>query len=303
MKRSTIYVAVPICLALACLSQPAAAGITHGSEDDPGKYNPADGTCSSTTRLNVAPGPGAGGAANPADYGMCGLLHLSGIFDSLTAAQIVVDADGYYNVKRTWSGSDPAGGPKVQWTCVLFTDFTGLPSDDVAGLASFAATPVSSTGGGKATNMIGPNDACIWAGLNGAPASKYPSPIFAFAQNDGTFTLARAKSAPTTSIASYAFCNQITGFPWAPYLNNAAGPALGDTLGVHVPVKFPVAGSPGVPGSRWWCYVDGVGTLGLSRAREFTFAGLGFVGGDTYYYEVGRGSGLWFNCLSLEQQR
>ena len=91
----------PLCLALTCLSKPAAA-ITIGPAD--GKVTCDRTTCSSDTKLPAGPGPGGGGVPiNPNDYGMCGLLHLSGTFDSSTVARIIVGADGYYHVHRAWS--------------------------------------------------------------------------------------------------------------------------------------------------------------------------------------------------------
>jgi len=302
---TAMRIVFPLCLALNWLSAPAAAGITYGSDTGAVVCNPENNQCSSDTPLGVGPGPGAGGRPmNPADYGMCGALHVSGPFNNSTVARIIVGADGYYHVHRSWVGSATAG-PHLEWTCVLFTDFTGLPLDYVAGLGTYQPPPVTAKSGGRATNMIGPSDACIWAGLAGPLSSADQTPVSVFAQFDGSYTLASAQSAPKTTIETYAFCNSILGFPWAPYLNNVVVPGLGSTGGVLFPVTFPVPGSkPGVIGNRWWCYVDGVGTSagsGTSAAETFSSAGLGFVSPDTYYFDVGNESALWFNCMGLEQ--
>jgi hypothetical protein len=301
---TVMRIGLPLCLALTCFSGPAAAGITHGNADGTVSCD-SNHNCSSDTRLPAGPGPSAGASpVNPADYGMCGALRLAGNFDSSTIARIIVGADGYYHVDLSWTGSKTTG-PQFEWTCVLFTDFTGLPYDYVKGLGTYQPPPVTAKSGGKATNMIGPSDACIWAGLAGPLATPDSKPVYVFAQFDGAYTLASAQSAPKTTLETYAFCSGIAGFAWAPYLNAVVGPGLPST---HEPrgVSFPAPGSePGVKSSRWWCYMDGVGTssrgvIGTSAGEKFSYAGLSFRTSDTYEWAVGLESEFWYNCMGLD---
>jgi hypothetical protein len=224
-------------------------------------------------------------------------------------ARIVGGSDDYYHVQLDWTGT-ATSGPQLEWTCVLFTDFTGLPYEYLKGLGTYAAPTVTAKGGGKSTNMLGPNDACIWAGLAGplSTTDRTAASVSAqFDSYDGGFTLSSAQSAPKTTLETYAFCNSIDGFPWTPFLNNIVVPGLTSTGGLKYNVTFPVPGGkddPGVISKRWWCYMDGAGTSagsGKSAAEKFSFAGLGFVTSDTYFFEVGGQSALWFNCMGLDQ--
>jgi hypothetical protein len=51
----------PLCVALTCLSQPAAANITIGPANGPVICDSDNNTCSSDTPLKVGPGPNSGG--------------------------------------------------------------------------------------------------------------------------------------------------------------------------------------------------------------------------------------------------
>ena len=291
-------------LALVCLSGQASAAITTGVADGPATCDANTKICTSNTPLKVGPAPGGGGApVNPADYGMCGLLHMSGTFNASTSVRVVVESDGYYGVERTWSETNPAGAPKVVWTCVLFTDFTGLAYEYVNVLSTSAET-LTAKSGGKATNMVGPSDACIWAGLAGALSSSDRTEVSVSAQFDGNYTFQSAQPAPKSTLETYSFCSSIEGWAFAPFLNNVVVPGLGDTGGMAFKVAFPAVGTPGILSKRWWCYMDGAGAkpgTGTSAKESFTSAGLKFVSPEEYYFSVGKESALWFNCMGLDQ--
>jgi hypothetical protein len=276
----------PLCLALTCLSQPASATVIWGTANGPVGCNPGNNTCTSLTPLPVGPGPGGGTTINPNDYGMCGLLHLAGTFENSTVARIIV-YDGYYAVLRTWVGK-PTGGPAVEWTCVHFTDFTGLPPLSDAGY--FAAPVVTASGGVTATDKIGGiADACIWAGLTGDLSSANQA-ISVSAQYNTVDTLDSAQSAPGTTDSTYAFCSTFKGFSFHHYYFGLAQPGNGSTSGLPVALIF----NP----EHAWCYMGGVGN---SAGGAFNSAGLGILGTGQYAFDVGKDSRLWFNCMSLSQ--
>ena len=309
LNLTAMRIGFPLCLALTCFSGSAAAWGTHGS------VNPAtcdaNGNCTSDTPMGVGPGPSLSGGTplNPADYGMCGVLHMAGTFDNSTIAHFIIGADHYYHFDLQYKGT-PATEPQIELTCIRFSDFTGLPPDYTSTLRTFEPTPLNATGGAKKTEMIGTGgeEACIWAGLAGSLSSPDRTAIYAYAQNDfSTSTLASVKSAPKTSMTSYAFCNGIPGISsWVPYVNDPPVPALTNTKGLRYNVPFPVPGgkNPGVKSDRWWCYMQGVGTApgtGTSATETFSFAGLAYLTSDTYEWNVGGESALWYNCIGLDQ--
>ena len=100
VKVLVLWVIFPLCLASICLSERAAA-VTMGSVGT-GDQKPscdANGNCSLTKTIggySVPPG-------NPNDYGMCGILALSGNFARARYARIIVVGNSY---KATvgWTG-------------------------------------------------------------------------------------------------------------------------------------------------------------------------------------------------------
>jgi hypothetical protein len=308
LSFTAMRIVFPLWLAMTFFSGSAAAWGTQISAD--GKVTcDSNGLCSSDTPLGVGPGPSTSESPiNPADQGMCGVLHLAGTFNNYTVAHIVVGADHYYHFDLQYKGTPK---PQVELTCVRFTEFTGLGPTP----SWYPPAPITATGGARKTDMLGSfggtppsgSPACIWAGLAGALSTTDRTSIYAFAQYDGSFTLASAQSAPKSTIESYAFCNVTTN--WTPYLNNAVVPALTNTKGLRYNVSFPPPGTVGfadnrILSNRWWCYMDGVGTApgsGTSDAETFSFAGLAYLTSDTYDYNVGGGSTLWYNCIGLDQ--
>lgn len=291
-------IGIPLCLALTCFSEQAAAGIIAGTASDENStvtYNPGNNTSTSYYPLPVGPGAGGGSKINPNDYGMCGLLSLSGAFDPSTAARIVVAPDGYYAVYRAWLGASKSGGLKVGWTCVRFTDFTGLPA--ISNGETFEPPPVGNGGGAATQKLIGGYaDACIWAGISGDLSSSQGHSAYVYAQYGGTgvsgATLDTAQAASPTTLLTYAFCNAFKGFPaWNYYMTSNW---LGElsTGGLQIPVPLGKKNT--------WCYMDGVG---VTFEGTFTHAGLGISSGpaEDYYYDVGSGSQFVYNCLPLKQ--
>jgi len=95
---------------------------------------------------------------------MCGVLNMSGDFDSPSVARIIVDTSGFYGVELI--GKTAKMIPTLETTCVLFSDFKGVPPPSDA--SSF--TPPSFDGGiaGGVKKIAGSaGNACIWAGLSG----------------------------------------------------------------------------------------------------------------------------------------
>jgi hypothetical protein len=278
----------PVCLALTCLSEPAAASVIYGTANGAVTCN-ANNTCSSVTPLPVGPGPGGGAKINPNDYGMCGLLHLAGTFDNSTAARIIVSADGYYAVERTWTGS-PTGGPAVDWTCVYFTDFTGLPP--ISDGSTFPAPVETASGGSTVTDAIGGGgDACVWAGLTGGLASADQA-SHVFAQYNTSNTLDSAQSAGKNKLSTYAFCSAFKGYSFHNYYYGIASAGNGSTGGEPVALIFSPHSAAGL--TAGWCYMEGVGN---SAGGAFSAAGLSVLSTGQYAFDVGQGSQLWYNCL------
>jgi len=125
-KLLVLRVIIPLCLASACLSQPAQA-VETGTTNAKGTC--VDNGCSSTTQIGGATTPGSGG--NPNDYAMCGILYLTGNFDLLEVARIEVVGDRY-EVKLNWSGGNPIAPVQVTWTCAFLTEFSGQPTPSLA---------------------------------------------------------------------------------------------------------------------------------------------------------------------------
>jgi hypothetical protein len=278
-----LWAVLPLCLTLASLSKPAAAE-AHGIANGLVSCDPANDTCSSYTPLPVGPG-GGGSPINPNDAGMCGLLHISGTFDNSAAALIVV-RDGYYAVYKAWSASNTS--PNIEWTCVRFTEFSGLPP--ISDLQVFIGPLVSASGGGSDSKGVGgAGSACIWAGVMGALRSKDQQAIVASAQYNAADTLELVQSDAGTTLQSYAYCSAFKGFSWGNYRNGVAITPYHSTSMPVVPLHL----TPG----QVWCYMDAVGA---TPGDMFTTGGLSFVSGE-YAFSVGPGSLMQLNCLRLSQ--
>ncbi len=281
---------LPLCLLCTCLSLRAQPVTGHASGG--GQLDPNDSTRSSYTPLPVGPAGGGGTAINPNDYGMCGVQSLAGAFDRSTVAQIVV-VSGYYHVYRRWPASQ-IDGPTVVWTCVRFSQFTGVPPSVDAG-TFLPPTKVTAASGVlvKDNSVGGFTQACVWAGLAGSlSATPAGEAGYVSAQYDGETgnTLVWAQSTETTTLSTYAFCNTYKVSPpfWR-YQPNST-PSLGTG-----PTFSPI--SLGISPDHYWCYMDGVGT---TIGGTFTSAGLS-IGPTSYNQDVGKGSWMWYNCLPFSQ--
>jgi hypothetical protein len=285
VRVSALRILFPLGLAFSCLSQ-AHAGVTTGSTKHCVPTQDADGTWSCYTPTPVGPGPGGGDGTpiSPNDYGMCGLLSLSGNFNNSSAAEIVV-RNGYYTVFTR--GKTKFDLPVVDYTCVYFTDFTGLPPNS-EGEANQSPTETASPGPVMAA--IGNNQqACIWAGVAGG----FTQFNFATAQFLGGTkgqTEVEAETNPGTTLSTYAFCStfKTTSPTWTKwtYLKDAFWYGDADTGGKTLNLS--------IPKSEYWCYMDGV----LEKAEPFSAA---LVIGATDYEEKISSSDMAYNCLPFKQ--
>ncbi|HTS26941.1 MAG TPA: hypothetical protein VMH81_13785 [Bryobacteraceae bacterium] len=283
LVRSLICrIVFPLWLAFTCLPQQAGA-VVNGTVSGGGTLDPDGNGYSSYTPLGGAPA----GGINPNDYAMCGLLNLSGIFDSSTVVEIVVK-DDYYTLYRHWPKSR-IDGPTVGWSCAHFTEFQGLPP--VIHAETFLpAHDLAATGGAPpATKIVGgSNQACIWAGVSGGFTDVDQVASFVYAQEAAAETTEMLAHAPSgANISTYAFCSTYQGYPvtWQ-YLKSAVW--SGDP-GTGGPVNL------SLPTNQYWCFMDGIGAI----APTFT-AGI-FPGPTSYYADTTKGDLLLYNCLPFKQ--
>lgn len=273
------------CLALVFPSR-AMAGITTGTAQcDSSNTKQLDNAVGCVIPLHVKE-PGHKGSGNPDDWGMCGVLSLKANFGPETVARIIVDSSGLYQVELQAYKKDVL--PTLKWTCVLFSDFKGTPSDAEA--TSFG--PVDVKGGAK--DIAGSaGNACPWAGVSGNLEGL---------SNEGAFGSAFAEfETPVTSISasagvsSYAFCSAYSAASWKgwKYLLPHAG-----VYNLPHPVKL------GLSDTEDWCYLGGM-QAHLSYppySVGVISAGLDLSGGD-YSVDATPAGGTWmsYNCLPLTQ--
>jgi hypothetical protein len=273
------------CLAVIFPSR-AMAKITQGTASCPeGKIKQMKDGWGCTIPLKVRP-PGGGGSTNPNDWGMCGVLGLTGSFSPTTVARIIVDTSGYYAVELV--GSTAKAIPTLDWTCVLFADFTGAPPPSEA---SYFAPPPYNGGGGDLSEIItgSAGKACIWAGLSGDLTA---------ATNEGASGDAWAKFyTPTTLMGSlyvttYAFCSGYKAASWHgwKYFNRGGGgyamPGSVEPLGVNE--------------AQQWCYMDRVSVWDIPSPGPIS--AIITIASGSYFMET-TPANVWlgYNCLRLKQ--
>lgn len=315
-RISMARIIIPLCLTFTSVSAWAVLPITGHSS---AQGTPTGDRESSNQQLPVGPDPkGADGGPNPNDYGMCGVLGLSGVFsDNLTVARIIVEPNGYYGVHTNWAKSN-THPPILTWTCVPLTDFTGLPH-----FSDFAvAGPNHFTVSGshfETENSGGPSsNACIWAGLEGAFSEAPRDDLFVGAglresltpPNDNVLTVI---SAPDVTLTTYAFCSTFdaTGFTWNYYQSTPLGGGQ-CTLEFMGPLPCIPTTVPGpVRTAQYWCYISGVFAQGppddqTDVVKPFsvqlsigTSPGTGAA--SIYLGSVVNSNGLDWNCLQFKE--
>jgi hypothetical protein len=282
-------------LAFILPSGPASAGVTSATANCPeGTAQKMDDGWGCTIPLKVRP-PGHGGGSNPNDWGMCGILSLTGSFGPVTRARIIVDSSGYYAVQLI--GSAPGTAPSMDWTCVLFTDFKGVPP---AADATSSGPPFPSFNGGSGGGSIpiagSAKNACIWAGLSGnLETLKDGGDVGAFgdasAQYFGPETILGSMN-----VTSYAICSGYSSPGWVGwrYLHRGGGYYAPD----HII-------SLGLNDTRDWCYMDFVEAYLIYPIYSLgpISAGLILSGGGNYsiFGDPAGGAFVNFNCLPLTQ--
>jgi hypothetical protein len=288
------------CLSLSCFCGEAAA-IEYNTASCAGQKvtEGPNGQMGCQVPLPARP-PGGKGASNPNDWGMCGVLSLSGFFNKGTEARIVVGTNGYYAVDLKYTSDNDTAAkhwPELGWTCVFFREFTGVP---VISDATFFIPPGYS--GGSSMNISGSKgNACIWAGVEGA-LTDVDKDMYASGGGDA---YAQFRS-PLTVIGayndtSYAFCSGYKGAGWSGWkysLNRSVGfDYTPQTLTLNK--------------SKYWCYMDGVRAywdlengashfvgpihpaINISSSGIYSLAGISNTGFDAV--------GLGINCLPLAQ--
>jgi hypothetical protein len=223
-------------------------------------------------------------------------MGVSGNFGPPTVAEIIVDAGGYYEVQVF--GASKTVVPTLHWTCVLFTDFKGMPP--VSDVSSSGSPPDGWTHKGAYKAIPGSSgQACIWAGLSGNLETIN-------AAQQGAFGLAAAQyEGPgsvngSENVVTYSFCSGYTAAGWKGWNLYTHGIGWDD----------PPAGGKSLKldDSNWWCYMQGiqarlvyptysVGTLSadLSLSPKGDYG----IAADA----PGGKGGTWisYNCLALKQ--
>jgi hypothetical protein len=283
------------CLALVFPSR-AMAGVTSGkAQCSDANIKQMDNSVGCVIPLPVGQ-PGHGGGGNPSDWGMCGVLGLSGNFGPPTVARIVVDATGHYAVELQAHKASVL--PTLNWTCVLFSDFKGVPPPSEA--TSFG--PVNYNGGSdggskKIAGSVG--NACIWAGVFGNLETFNINQAggtdgafgFAYAQFDTPDTLIESQN-----VTSYAICSGYSAASWKTwsFVNprpNVSAPPHAIKLG-------------GLDDAHYWCYLQGIEAHLLYPTYSVGVIGAGLeISGGDYSIDATPAGGTWtsYNCLPLTQ--
>lgn len=294
------FLITPIAAVFACclaLTSPlrTAARVTHGTAScAEGKIVQIGDGVGCKIPLHVRQ-PGHGGGSGPNDWGMCGVLSMSASFGPPTIARIIVEPDGYYSAELV--GHEKSVIPTLNYSCVLFTDFTGVPP---AAEAS-AFDPTSPKGTASIYNKPIPGsakNACIWAGLSGNLTTIVSSDMaiegLADAQYEG----------PATNIGeqyatSYAFCSGYTTASWKGWKYFRAGYTFYSPTHA-LPLPFDDAHD--------WCYTDGfsVNYQYTQESLSPVSGGLTISSGGNYGLEkqtpTPPSSQVDFNCLPLDQK-
>jgi hypothetical protein len=246
--------------------------------------------------LKVRP-PGHGGGANPNDAGMCGVLNVSANFGTQTVARIIVDSSGYYAVELLAATTKFI--PILNVTCVLFSDFKGVPPDS-EGISTGPPYPQYNGGSaGGSENIKGSAlNACIWAGLSGNLQTPNMNQV---GGTDGAFGNAFARfigsenAIGSQNVISYAFCSGYTSASWKGW-NYVTNKSDLSTFAHVTPLSFTDAND--------WCYMDGIEAhlLYPTYSVGVINAGLSLSGGKYSVFATPAGGVLVeFNCLPLQQ--
>jgi hypothetical protein len=188
--------------------------------------------------------PGHGGGSGPNNWGMCGVLNLSGSFGPFAVARIIVLPNGVYSAELAGT---KAAIPKLHYSCVLFTDFKNVPP---ASDASASDPPPYTGGSSNGYRSLAAGNACIWAGLSGNVTTYVPVDMAvegeAYAQYYGAVQGTRIGA---QYAKSYAFCSGYTTASWKGWKYFRQGYTWYSPPG---PVPL------GPDDANYWCYMDGV---------------------------------------------
>jgi hypothetical protein len=180
---------------------------------------------------------------------MCGILGVSGEFGPDTVAEVVVDASGYYAAEVL--NNKPSLVPKLDWTCVLFTDFKGVPP--LSKLTSSGTPPYGWASNSSLKPISGSTgSACIWAGFSGnlenTTGTDNSELGFVAAPYQGPET---SNGVGATKASSYAFCSGYSSPLWTGWKHSSMGLKWQGT---------PTLTSVPIPKNKAsdWCYLQGI---------------------------------------------
>jgi hypothetical protein len=311
MARARII--LPLCLLFTCASAWAVIPLTGHSS---AQGTPSGNRESSNQQLPVGPAPSGGTGVNPSDYGMCGILGLSGVFsDNLTVAQIIVEPNGYYGVYTNWAKSNP-NPPILTWTCVRLTDFTGLPP--VSDFATSGPYSLTHSGYGEVSENAGGPDtnACMWAGLEGAFSEAPRDFLYVGGGLDGSMTdplnvLGVESTATGLTLTTYSFCNtfEAKDFSWNYYESTplGGGDCTLEDMGALPCIATTVPGP--VDTEHYWCYVSGIFGQGppddqIDVVKPFSdqlSIGSSPLGASIYFGKLVNSNSFAWNCVKFSE--
>jgi hypothetical protein len=281
-----IWIAFPLCLTTLCTSERAAA-VTFGW------VGYQEGTCDKNgkCKLNVPIGGYSTPPGNPNEYGMCGVVALSGDYARATEARIVIVGHSYQGSLQ-WTGGGVIPPFQFEYTCAHLTEFSGLPPNSKASM--YVPPAVTASGGSTKRTQIGNEpDACLWTGISGAlPYDQKVTPdVSTEVESGGTKTFAAVTSAG--SLSTYAFCYTYAG-KTSPWKYSRIGPFTATTP--------PSAVEPlsGTNQSKFWCLMVGVQGGPLTATPDFNaFLEINPIPHEYAYYV--NSNGLYWNCLPFSQ--
>jgi hypothetical protein len=309
---SMARIVIPLCLAFTCASAWAVLPITGHSS---AQGTPDGDRESSNQQLPVGPQPrGGSGAINPSDYGMCGVLGMSGVFsDNLTVARIIVEPNGFYGVYTNWAKGN-THPPILTWTCVRLTDFTGLPR-----LSDFETSgPYQFTVSGRhfeTGKSGGPiSNGCIWAGFEGAFSEAPRDYLFVGSGFNGPLktpeNVLTVASAPGVTLTTYAFCSTFdaTDFSWKYYPSTPLGGAQCSLASMGaLPCELTTTPGP-VSTEQYWCYVSGLFGQGPPDDQtdvvkpfsdQLSIGSSPTMGASIYFGHVVNSNAFAWNCMEF----
>lgn len=246
--------------------------------------------------LPVGPPPNGQGPSpsDPADYGLCGLVALGGVWDQYATARIRVGANGYYEYDVEQGTFAPPGSVRAQFTCIRLSEFKNLPPASTA--YSKPLEVLSASSWSVVKQPLG--EICVWAGARGALSAvdSFGTDEEVFAQFDVTQPYHQVVTGEGIALTSYAWCvnykpkhawttakEHSTSFPNYPWYSE---------------VPLPTKGADDM-----WCYMEGIRGPGeYSKLEDGYFFTKIYVDKEPpAYFFSNTNAGQFWNSLAREQ--